>query len=92
MSNLIQQFNKHRTKRKLRDKLLEIVASGDVPVQDLALPSSNEAQNVWCEFNTNEDTGVKPKWRKGCTPDYLPGKVRVYTPKEIEEYENERLS
>lgn len=96
MSHLLQELNKLRSKGKprvKRDRIRKknVEAGKQIPVEDLAIPSSSEAEEVWCEFNADPDTGFKPKWRKRNLPDYRPGKVKVYTPEEIEEYENERL-
>lgn len=94
MSHVLDRLNKHRTKTTSRRKREEIVANNaeigrETPIEDLALPGSNHAEMVWCEFNTNEETGVKPKWHKRKLPDYRPGPVKIYTKAEIKEYEDE---
>ena len=93
MSNtILDRFNRHRTRGKPDAKLREIsYESGTYPVEDLAIPKESNPVATWREFNSNPDTGVKPKWRlKKNHPDYKPGKVKVYTDKEIAQYMEER--
>lgn len=93
MSHVLDKLNKHRTKTTSRRKREETVAINaeigrETQLEDLALPPPNHAEMVWCEFNTNEETGVKPKWHKRMLPDYRPGPVKIYTKAEIKEYED----
>lgn len=94
MSKIIRSLNKHRTKSKAR--VVEInearanVRKGRTPNPSSRPPNVPTSGDVWEEFQFNRETGVKSTWRKRNLPDYRPGKVKVYTAEEIEEYERER--